>query len=270
MPIRHGKAALSNGFDSVADELKRMRNPRRERPRWGFVVLILALIAILIGLGAWQMVRLQEKQALIVRIEDRISQPPMTLPTVAEWVGFDPEVWDYRHTVLTGTFRNDQTILVFTALSEPRGRQQGPGYWVVAPLVLKDGGVVWVNRGFIPAMLKESFADGGPNEDDEVSVSGVLRRPEAANMFTPGTDRGARIEWVRDPARFAAISDKTLTPMLPATLDADAGEAGALPQGGETLIDIPNRHFEYALTWFGLAAVVFVMLASWLFIRRRG
>jgi surfeit locus 1 family protein len=28
---------------------------------------------------------------------------------------------------------------------------------------------------------------------------------------------------------------------------------GGLPQGGETLVQFPNNHLGYALTWFGLA-----------------
>jgi surfeit locus 1 family protein len=270
MPIRHGKAALTDGFDKVAEELERMREPRRERPRWAFVLFILVLVAILVSLGTWQMARLHEKEALIARIAERASLPPEPLPPVSEWVGFDPEVWDYRHTTVTGTFRNDQTILVFTTLSQPRGRQEGPGYWVVAPLVLADGGVVWVNRGFIPVDLGDAYADGGGGAEGVVTLTGILRRPETIGMFTPGTDRANRIEWVRDPARFTAISDPSLTPVLPATIDQDAGAKGALPQGGETVFDVPNRHFEYALTWYGLALAALTMLGSWLIARRKG
>jgi surfeit locus 1 family protein len=245
-----------------------MREPKRERPRWGFVVLILVLVAILATLGTWQVFRLQQKNALIARIEERAQRPAEPLPPLSEWVGFDPEIWDYRHTSVTGTLRNDQTILVFTTLSDPRGRQQGPGYWVVAPMELSGGGVIYVNRGFIPDQLKSSFADGGPAGAGEVTLTGVLRRPEVANMFTPGTDRAKRIDWIVDPARFAAINDKSLVPFLPIVLDADAG--GVLPQGGETSFNVPNRHFEYALTWYGLALVALIMLGSWLFARRKG
>ena len=28
---------------------------------------------------------------------------------------------------------------------------------------------------------------------------------------------------------------------------------GGLPRGGVTRLDLPNRHLEYALTWYGLA-----------------
>lgn len=262
-----GKVVLTEGFDTVTKELEKMRTPRRERPRWGFVVLILALVAICVTLGSWQVFRLGQKQAEIARIEDRVVQPERALPPANEWVGFDISVWDYRRTSVTGVYRADQTILVFTNLTEARGKEKGPGYWVVTPIVLTDGGVVYINRGFIPEALRQVFADGGPLESGEHTVSGIVRRPEIANAFTPGAERADRIDWIRDPARFAAISDTDLAPVLPATIDADSQDG--LPQGGETRLTLPNRHFEYAVTWFSLAAVALFMLSIWLFARRK-
>ncbi len=270
MPTKQGKAALSNGYDKLAEELAQMKTPERERPRWSFIALILVLVVVCVGLGTWQVLRLEEKEALIARIVDRAEQPPQPLPPAPEWVGFDPETWDYRHTSVTGTYRNDQTILVFTSLSEARGKSEGLGYWVMTPMAVAGGGTVWINRGFVPEALKNAFAEGGPPELGSVTVSGILRRPERANMFTPGTERANRIDWIRDPARFNAISDPQLIPVLGAYLDADAGAEGSLPQAGETKFDLPNRHFEYALTWYGLAAVMLIMLGFWLFTRRKG
>lgn len=216
------------------------------------------------------MVRLGEKEAQIALIAERLKQPPQTLPPVAEWVGFDTAVWDYRRTTLTGTFRNDQTILVFTSLNDPRGARSGPGYWVMAPLVLDGGGVVWVNRGFVPDTLKATFADGGPAPKSHVTLTGVLRRPEQPNAFTPGKQAVNRIDWIRDPARLAEMSLPTLTPVLPVYFDQDAGAPDALPQAGETRFELPNRHFEYAMTWFALALMTPAMLVNWIRIRRRG
>lgn len=269
MPTAQGKVALSNGYDSIAEEMKRRNSVRPERPRLGFIVLILVLALICAGLGVWQMQRLEQKEAQIARIAERAELSARPLPPLGEWVGFDPEVWDYRHTMVTGTYRPAETILVFTSLTEPRGKEHGPGYWVITPLVRAEGGTVFINRGFIPEKLKQAFADGGPVETGTQTVTGILRRPELANAFTPGTERADRIEWIRDPARFAAISAKDLAPVLPAYLDADANPEGGLPQGGETKFDLPNRHLEYAMTWFGLAGVALAMLGVWLFARRK-
>lgn len=259
-----GKAALTDDFKSVSDQLEAQQHPKPPRPRWTFVVFILALSALLATLGVWQMLRLEQKLTQIGRIEDRLVQPPRDFPPTSEWVGFDAEVWDYRRTEVTGTFRHDQTILVFTNLSEPNGAASGPGYWVMAPLVREDGGVIWVNRGFVPQDLRNVFADGGPERSGPVTISGIMRRPELQNAFTPGTEGDNRIDWIRDPERFAEITDPALTPVLPAYLDADAGPAGTLPQGGETRVNLPNKHLEYAITWFSLSAISLIMLVYWL------
>jgi surfeit locus 1 family protein len=35
-----------------------------------------------------------------------------------------------------------------------------------------------------------------------------------------------------------------------------------LPVGGVTLINLPNNHFQYALTWYGLALVLLVVAGT--------
>ena len=47
----------------------------------------------------------------------------------------------------------------------------GPGYWVLSPARLPDGGVVVINRGFVPADRKD--AAGSP--PDAADIIGVLR-----------------------------------------------------------------------------------------------
>ncbi len=44
-------------------------------------------------------------------------------------------------------------------------------------------------------------------------------------------------------------------------IDRAAGPAGEIPIGGLTRTDFRNKHLEYAITWFGLAAT---LIAVWL------
>ena len=82
----------------------------------------------------------------------------------------------------------------------------------------------------------------------------------------PG-DNAAGNEWFsRDPALYAANASLPSTDIAPYIIDAnfDPSLPGGLPQGGETIVDFPNNHLGYAITWFGLAlccAGVFVALA---------
>ncbi|TIS72154.1 MAG: hypothetical protein E5W94_31685, partial [Mesorhizobium sp.] len=45
--------------------------------------------------------------------------------------------------------------------------------------------------------------------------------------------------------------------LVPFFIDADATpNPGGLPVGGVTIIDLPNSHLQYAVTWYGLAAAL--------------
>lgn len=234
-----------------------------------FVVLMLALTALFVTLGVWQVQRLAEKEALIAAVETRLSQTPAAFPPVNQWAGIDPEALDYRAMALTGSFDHAGTVLVFTNLPEPRGRYGRAGYWVMAPFQTEDGGIVWVNRGFVPEHLAASYAQGGIAPEGTVTIEGAVRKPEEANAFTPGPDFAARREWVRDPLRLSEVVRIEGVPVAPVTIDLPAGEPGELPQGGETQVTFSNRHLEYAGTWFIFAAITPVMLGFWLWRQRR-
>ena len=66
-----------------------------------------------------------------------------------------------------------------------------------------------------------------------------------------------RNEWFsRDPKLYATASGLPPDRVAPYIIDAkfDPSLPGGLPQGGETIVDFPNSHLQYAITWFGLAA----------------
>jgi surfeit locus 1 family protein len=154
-----------------------------------------------------------------------------------------------------GRFQHPREVLVHTVLSEPKGRFAGPGYWVLTPLELDDGAVVIVNRGFVPANRRDPATRADGQVAGRVSVTGLLRRPEPGNWFTPDNDP-PRGQWYRrDPHAIAAAFG--LARVAPFMIDADAApNPGGLPQGGETRLSFPNNHLGYALTWFGLAAAL--------------
>ena len=59
--------------------------------------------------------------------------------------------------------------------------------------------------------------------------------------------------------------------LVPFFVDADATpNPGGLPVGGVTLIDLPNSHLQYALTWYGLAGTLVVVFGLFAWKRRGG
>jgi surfeit locus 1 family protein len=228
---------------------------------WSFILFMLVLTGLFAWLGVWQLNRLAEKEALIAEVDRQLTQPPYDLPAADAWQALDLETYAYHPLTLTGRYRNDEAVLVFTNLSEPRGKFGGPGYWVMTPFEADGGGTVFVNRGFVPQASSASIL-GAAGPSGEQTLTGIALEPEATGPFTPAPDTANRIEWVRDPVRLAAMAaiDGRVFGL---TVDAPAGEAGALPQGGETLIEFPNNHFGYALTWFGFALLTPALLAYW-------
>lgn len=235
---------------------------------WTFVVLMLALAVTCVWLGTWQMHRLAEKEALIAAVDERLTADPVPAPPAADWPSLDLDALNFRPVSLTGAFRYNQTVTVFTSLANARGPASGPGYWVMTPFVLADGGTVFVNRGFVPEDFQEAAVIDGEGDEVQVTISGLFRPGEKAGFMTPAPDTSNRIEWVRDPERLAAMVDPALAPIAPFYIDLPAGDPGTLPQGGETVIEFPNNHLGYAYTWYGFAIVAVVMLGFW-FARQR-
>lgn len=243
----------------------------RRRPRWPdavFALLMLALTALSAGLGFWQLQRLEEKEALIATVASRMGGTPVELPAATEWAVVDWEAYNYRPLSLAGSFVHADTVLAFTSLGEASGQHSGPGYWVMTPFALADGGTIFVNRGFVPQESRAAFAEGGAGASD-TSLTGIGRLSEETGSFTPDADTARRIEWVRNIDRLALLADPALVPFAPLYLDLPAGDPGALPQGGETRVEFSNNHLGYAVTWFGFALLTPVLLVVWLRASRR-
>jgi surfeit locus 1 family protein len=220
-------------------------------------LVALAGIAMLVSLGIWQLQRLAWKEALIARIEARAKAPPGPLPPASEWPALKPEDYEYRHVILHGRFEGREAP-VFRGNGPEAG--DGPGYLVLAPLLLPDGTSVLVNRGFVPSGAKEPISH--PPPPGEATITGLMREPEPRNFFTPA-DQPDRNQWfTRDPGAIAAHFG--LSRAAPFSVDADySGDPKALPRGGTTVITFPNNHLSYALTWFGLAAALAGVFVAW-------
>lgn len=217
-------------------------------------VATLVALAMLVGLGVWQLERLQWKTQLLATIQARTTATAEPLPPEQAWSSLRSDDYAYRHVTLTGTFDHAQETHVFRPLSheDARGPFSGVGDLVLTPLVLDTGAIVIVNRGFVP----EDRVDPATRPEGQlagpVTVTGLMREPESRNLFTPADDSKSGIWFTRDPAAIAAF--RHLDRVAPFTIDADAQPvAGGLPQAGETVLAIPNNHLSYALTWFGLA-----------------
>ncbi|MCI0467765.1 MAG: SURF1 family protein [Beijerinckiaceae bacterium] len=218
-----------------------------------FAILTVSAVAILISLGAWQLRRSAWKQELIAAIALRAHAAPQPLPPIRDWPALLPADYEYRRVVAEGIFDHAKEALILRAGKEP-------GYHVLTPLALKSGGYVIVNRGFVPLDHAQQSSRSGGLIQGETAVRGLMRKPEARNFFTPAGNPAAGQFFTSDPDLIARHFG--LVPAAPFTIDSEATPLpGGWPRGGTTVLNLPNNHYPYALTWFGLALAAIAVFA---------
>ena len=215
----------------------------------------LAAFGILIALGVWQLQRRDWKNNLLARFEQALSKAPIPYeppPNANE------RAREFERVTATGTFEDAKTVrlLVPTPEAVRAQTQDGFGYLLFTPLKLSDG-AVFVNRGFVP----RSVADRGDIKGGEATITGILRLSQKPAWFLPAADLAKRLFFSADIPEMvnaAGVSG-------PGTVTSEYIEAEPTPQASEwpkardpheLLAAIPNRHLEYALTWFSLAAAL--------------
>ncbi len=219
-------------------------------------------LAILVSLGLWQVERLGWKQELIAVTETRSQADPVALPPVESWSGLEESAYEYRPVRFAGVFDHARELYVYTALSNPRGEHGGPGWWVMTPLTLPEGGTVFVNRGFVPDSRRAPDTRSEGLTEGTVEIVGLMRAPEPRGPFVPDDDIAENTWFTRDPAPMADALGLA-GPVAPFFVDAATPAPGGLPQGGETTLSFRNDHLGYAITWFGLAATLVAVFGFW-------
>lgn len=213
------------------------------RPYPGVTVAAVIATAILVGLGVWQLQRLQWKLALIAEVNGHMTAPPLPL---GEALKKGADAMQYRRVALEGRFDNTKEAYVFTTAAGGEAV-----YHVLTPFLTDDGHSLLVDRGYVP---KEKL---DPATRTPVAgatrLVGVWRVPDAPGTFTPAPDAAHRIWYSRDLKEIAAADHIQLA--APVVIEADATpNPGGWPKGGQTVVSFRNEHLSYAVTWFGLAA----------------
>jgi surfeit locus 1 family protein len=230
-------------------------------------VAALCALVVLLWLGTWQVQRKAWKEALIATVTERFAAPPVRLPSPAEWPRLDPSNDEFRRVGFSAEWLNDQEALVYTTGSSLRANAAGPGYWVFTPARVL-GGIVMVNRGFVPEGRQDPATRPDGQTAGPVDIVGVMRWPETPGLFTPAGDPARNLWFARDPAAMAAA--KGLGAVAPFYIEQESPSVpGGLPQVGKLQPSLPNNHLGYALTWYGLALVLVVGFGIWAAGRRR-
>ncbi|RMC34959.1 SURF1 family protein [Paracoccus alkanivorans] len=206
--------------------------------------LILGVIgcAILVGLGIWQLQRLEWKEEMLAEIQAQIDAPAVPLPAK-----IDPSM-KYMPVTVSGTTTGDEIDLL------SHTKEQGGGYQIVSRFITNDGREIMVDRGFVPQEARQ--VERGPVR---LTIRGNLHWPDEKNGSTPAPNLDENIWFARDvPAMADALKTRPIL-VVASSVEGDAQGVEPIPVAIE---GIPNNHLSYAMQWFMIAVVWAGMTAA--------
>jgi cytochrome oxidase assembly protein ShyY1 len=208
-------------------------------------LIILVVMAITVRLGFWQRDRAHQKEALnaqIVAFEQapvqRVGAAPIALKDI-----------NFHRVMARGTFMPEWVVYL-----DNRPYMDQPGFYVVMPLKLADGGVVLVNRGWLPRNLSDRTGIAPYDTPaGEVEIDGVAR-PNASLAFELGHGGSAAHEKIRQNLDVAAYAAETGLPLQPFVIQQQNDTRDRLVRDWPAPTLGVDTNYGYMLQWWGMAA----------------
>jgi surfeit locus 1 family protein len=223
----------------------------RFKPRFWPTVIMLTMMAMVIGLGTWQLQRRVWKTDLLATIAQRMNGEAVPLPaTVGDVPG-----WTFRHVTVNGHFDQSYALWLYGRTYDGKA-----GVHLLVPLIRDTGDTILVDRGFVPFDHGSELA---PFADPPATatVDGIVRAPEPGGIFMPANQPDKNIWYAVDIAAMSKTVGMTLAPVYIAA--RPTGNPGwPVATGGTEGTGIRNEHLNYAIFWYSMAlvlAVIYVM-----------
>jgi len=202
-----------------------------------FSVFIIFFIFVFIGLGTWQIIRLNWKNNLILEIENSLKNPPVELA--------QSNKENFLKIKTSGSIDFDKQIYLYN-LNE----SGTPGFEVINPIMIGDENFL-INRGWIPFEKKGTQEI---NVFDQKNIIGTLRLQGRKNIFKPDNDLDENYWFSLNREDILKFTGKNFSKYI-IYLDGNY----QLPRPKKITANISNNHQKYAITWFSLALSILLL-----------
>ena len=188
-------------------------------------------VAVMIGLGVWQLDRRAEKNAALAAVAANLSRPAMAFPALGP--------------VSSETLFRKSSAHCLRVVR-----------WQVEAGAAENGA-----SGFRQIA---DCATGAEGPGVLVNI-GVASKPDFKAQWTGGQVEGWISEEPDHRPLIARLSGKA-PPLRPMLIAAKAPVAGLLPAAPPKIEDVPNNHLAYAVQWFlfaGIAVLIYLLALRW-------
>ena len=202
-----------------------------------FSAFIIFFILVFIGLGTWQIIRLNWKNNLILEIENSLKNPPVELA--------QSKKENFLKIKTSGSIDFDKQIYLYN-LNE----SGTPGFEVINPITIGDENFL-INRGWIPFEKKGTQEI---NVFDQENIIGTLKLQGRKNIFKPDNDLDENYWFSLNREDILKFTGKNFSKYI-IYLDGNY----QLPRPKKITANISNNHQKYAITWFSLALSILLL-----------
>ena len=202
-----------------------------------FSVFIIFFIFVFIGLGTWQIIRLNWKNNLILEIENSLKNPPVELA--------QSKKENFLKIKTSGSIDFDKQIYLYN-LNE----SGTPGFEVINPITIGNENFL-INRGWIPFEKKGTQEI---NVFDQKNIIGTLKLQGRKNIFKPDNDLDENYWFSLNREDILKFTGKNFSKYI-IYLDGNY----QLPRPKKITANISNNHQKYAITWFSLALSILLL-----------
>jgi cytochrome oxidase assembly protein ShyY1 len=225
------------------------------KPKWaGLTLAVIAAVVLCLFAARWQWDRYQFKVDRKERVEQALAAAPQPIASAA-----DAEIDEWTVVAATGRFDAENQIVIL-------GRSQGgaAGVQVIAPLVLADGSVIVVNRGFTAngSGTVDPAAIAAP-PPGAVTVIGPVRPSQKQGAFGAADPATGDLD-VMNRIDLDRIAKQLNAPVAATYIEADSTSPDLQP----VALPTPSlgNHLSYVGQWilFAILAVV----GWWVLVRR--
>jgi len=223
----------------------------RFTPNWLMIILATLFIGLFLHLGFWQIQRASEKEKMVAAEQALAKREPV------KWEAGEKLPKQYQRIVLKGHYLNNMFLL------DNQHHLHQFGYDVLSPLILDDGSVVMVDRGWVAGDRASHSFPGIEIPDGLIKLHGSAYFPSKKQWVL-----GPSIEEKENKIIILEIIDsKLLSQVLqkkvyPFIIRLDKNDAYGFVREWAIVSMPPQRHFGYALQWFAMALVILILFVS--------
>jgi surfeit locus 1 family protein len=222
----------------------------RFRFRWIPFLAASIVIAIGLALGQWQMHRAAYKEAIEAKLTARGAEAPITLDSTP--VNVDQV--EYRRVLVTGEFIDGWPIYM-----ENRPDKGVAGFYLLMPLKIAGSHLhVLVARGWLPRDAADrSKLPATKTPTGIVKIEGIVRR-NPGHLMQLGQGSPVRPNAILQNVEVAEVAKASKLPMQPILVEQSNDLHDGLLRDWPRPSSGIEKHYGYAVQWFGLALTAFI------------